>query len=91
MHRTSRQRLSTLLSPALVLTMTMALLAAGSAGAGASSPAAVAGAVKPSVRTISRGLTLTFPTNQRVGTVHGIQSPEVRPSDEPAGEGIAAP
>jgi hypothetical protein len=89
MHRTSRHRRSTFLSPALVLTITAALLAAGSTAAGASSSAMVA-AARQSVRTISKGASLTFPTNQRVGTVNGVQSPEIRPAEEPEGEGIAA-
>jgi hypothetical protein len=91
MHRTSRRRLSTFLSPAVVLAMTLALLAAGSVAAGASSAApSAAGAVKQSVRSIPRGASLTFPTNQRVGTVHGVQSPEIRPGEEGEGEGVAA-
>ncbi len=88
MHRTSRHRLSTLLSPAVVLAMTVAVLAAGSTAAGATSSAA-AGTVTQSVRTISRGTSLTFPTNQRVGTINGVQSPEIRPGEEPEGEGGA--
>jgi hypothetical protein len=89
MHRTSRHRRSRFLSPALVVALAAALLAAGSAAAGASSSAAVA-AARQSVRTITKGAPLTFPTNQRVGTVNGVHSPEIRPGEESEGEGIAA-
>jgi hypothetical protein len=69
--------------------MILATLAAGSTAAGAATSAA--GAAKQSVRTIGKGLTLSFPTNQRVGTVNGVQSPEFRaPESEGGEEGLAA-
>jgi hypothetical protein len=90
MHATGRHRRSAFLSPVLVLAMIVATLAAGSTAAGAATSAA--GAAKQSVRTISKGLTLSFPTNQRVGIVNGVQSPEFRAPESEGGEdeGLAA-
>jgi hypothetical protein len=86
MHRARRRRTSTILSPVLVLVLVAAVVAAftTTASAGPSSTAATA-AVKRSVRQIPRGAALSFPTNQRVGNVTGVQTPEIKP-DEP-GEG----
>ncbi len=90
MHRTRRHQLVALLSPAVALAMAAALLAAFSAAASAgSSTTAAAGATQRSVRQIAKDAAVSFPTNQHVGTVTGIQSPELR--REAPEEGGAAP
>jgi hypothetical protein len=93
MQRTRRRRLSTLLNPLFVLALVAAVIAAftATASAGPSSTAAAA-AVKRSVRQIARGKVLTFPTNQRVGNVPGVQNPEIKPGepDEGGGDALAA-
>jgi hypothetical protein len=88
MHRSRRQRVSTLLSPFVVLALVAATIAAftTAASAGSSSPSA-ATTIKRSVRTIPRGVTLTFPTNQRVGNVPGVQNPEIKPGEPEEGGG----
>jgi hypothetical protein len=87
MHSSRRRRLSTTLSPLVVLALVAAVVAAftTTASAGSASPAATT-AVKRSVRQIPRGVTLTFPTNQRVGDVSRAQNPEIKPG-EPEGGG----
>jgi hypothetical protein len=86
MHRARRQRVSTLLSPFVVLALVAAVIAAFTTTAGASpSSSSAAAAVKRSVRQIPRGLTLSFPTNQRVGNVPGVQNPEIKPGEPEEG------
>jgi hypothetical protein len=90
MQRTRRRRLTTLVSPFLVVAMVAAVMAAFSATASAGSSSQAATAVTRSVRQIQRGQTLTFPTNQRVGDVSGVQNPEIKPGEpEEGGDGDA--
>jgi hypothetical protein len=79
---------STFLSPFVVLALVAAAIAAftTTASAGRSSTAATT-TVKRSVRQIPRGVTLSFPTNQRVGDVQGVRNPEIRPDEPEEGSG----
>jgi hypothetical protein len=86
MHRTRRHRVSTVFNPLLVLALVAAVMAAFTPSAGASpSSTSAAAAVTRSVRQIPRGQSLSFPTNQRVGNVTGVQDPEIRPEPEEGG------
>lgn len=88
MHRSRRQRVSTLLSPFVVLALVAAVVAAftTAASAGSSSTAAAA-AVKRSVRQIPRGVSLSFPSNQRVGSP-SVRNPEIAPGEREEGGGV---
>ena len=65
-----------------MLALVAALVAAFTTAASAApSSTASAAAVTRSVRQIPRGVTLSFPTNQRVGNVPGVQNPEIKPGE----------
>jgi hypothetical protein len=65
-----------------------AVLAMGAANA-ASAPTA-APAIHRSVRTVTKGAAIPFPTGQTVTPVQGIQNPEIPPEPEEEGDDAAA-
>jgi hypothetical protein len=79
MHRSRRRRVSGRSAVVVALALTAALLAVGAANA------AAAPAIHRSVRTVTKGAAIPFPTGQTVSPVQGIQNPEIPP--EPEGEG----
>jgi hypothetical protein len=83
MHRSRRRRVSGRSAVVVALALVAALLAVGAANA-ASAPAA-APAIQRSVRTVTKGAAIPFPSGQTVSPVQGIQNPEIPP--EPEGEG----
>jgi hypothetical protein len=76
-------------TPTKVSARTAAVLAvallAGMLSMGAAGPAAAAPAIHRSVRTVTKGAAVPFPTGQTVNPVQGIQDPEI--PGEPEGEG----
>jgi hypothetical protein len=72
----------------VTLTLVAAMLAMGATNA-ASAPAA-ARVIRRSVRTVTRGAAVPFPTGQTVSPVQGIQNPEIPPEPEEEGGDDAA-
>src|SRR4029453_6549197 len=87
MHRPRRRKLSSRSAALVALTLLAGVLAMGAADAAA--PAA-APAIQRSVRTVTRGAAIPFPTGQTVTPVQGIQNPEIPPEQEEAGDAAAA-
>ena len=83
MHRSRPRQVSGRSAAVVTLALVAAMLAMGAANA-ASAPAA-APAIHRSVRTVTRGAAIPFPSGQTVSPVQGIQNPEIPP--EPEGEG----
>jgi hypothetical protein len=87
MHRPRRRKLSSRPAALVALTLLAGVLAMGAADAAA--PAA-APAIQRSVRTVTRGAAIPFPTGQTVTPVQGIQNPEIPPEPEAEGDAAAA-
>ncbi|MFL6270067.1 MAG: hypothetical protein ACJ75A_07880 [Actinomycetes bacterium] len=87
MHRPRRRKLSSRSAALVALTLLAGMLAMGAADAAA--PAA-APAIQRSVRTVTRGAAIPFPTGQTVTPVQGIQNPEIPPEPEEEGDAAAA-
>jgi hypothetical protein len=83
----TRMKVPTRTAAVLALAVAAAMLSVGAAGA-AGSAAAAAPAIHRSVRTVTKGAAVPFPTGQTVTPVQGIQNPEIPP--EPEGEGADA-
>jgi hypothetical protein len=82
MHRSRRRRVWGRSAVVVALALVAAMLAVGAANA-AGAPAAAA--IQRSVRTVTKGTAVPFPTGQTVTPIHGIQNPEIPP--EPESEG----
>ena len=80
MHRPRRRKLSSRSAALVALTLIAGLLAVGAANA-AGAPAA-APVIHRSVRTVTKGAAVPFPTGQTVTPVQGIQNPEIPPEPE---------
>ena len=88
MHRSRRRQVSGRSAVVVALALVAALFAVGAANA-ASAPAA-APAIHRSVRTVTKGAAIPFPTGQTVSPVQGIQNPEIPPEPEEEGGDDAA-
>ena len=80
MHRSRRRRVSGRSAVVVALALVAAMLAVGAASA-AGAPAA-APAIHRSVRTVTKGAAIPFPTGQTVNPIQGIQNPEIPPEPE---------
>jgi hypothetical protein len=87
MHRPRRRKLSSRPAALVALTLLAGVLAMGAADAAA--PAATP-AIQRSVRMVTRGAAIPFPTGQTVTPVQGIQNPEIPPEPEAEGDAAAA-
>ena len=76
-------------SAAVVALALVAAMVAMGAGNAAGAPAA-ARVIRRSVRTVTRGAAVPFPTGQTVSPVQGIQNPEIPPEPEEEGGDDAA-
>ena len=88
MRRAGPRQVSGRSAAVVTLTLVAAMLAMGAANA-ASAPAA-AGVIRRSVRTVTKGAAVPFPTGQSVSPVQGIQNPEIPPEPEEEGGDDAA-
>jgi hypothetical protein len=87
MHRSRRRRLSGRSAALVALTLVAAMLAVG-VGSAAGAPAA-APTIHRSVRTVTKGAAIPFPTGQTVTPIQGIQNPEIPPEPEQEGDDAA--
>ncbi|HEY6709268.1 MAG TPA: hypothetical protein VJB61_16945, partial [Actinomycetota bacterium] len=83
MHRSRPRQVSGRSAAVVTLALVAAMLAMGATNAAGA--AAAAPAIHRSVRTVTKGAAIPFPSGQTVSPVQGIQNPEIPP--EPEGEG----
>ena len=80
MLRSTPTKVTTRSAAVLALALLAAMLSVGAAGSAAAAPA-----IHRSVRTVTKGAAVPFPTGQTVNPIQGIQDPEI--PGEPEGEG----